>query len=228
MRTTHAGALMPHIPETDPFFASVVLLIHPDATIVDRSQYAHALTIVSTTVSEANPGPSNSAAMLNSNPAGGGVTAPASAVFARSVGEPWTMEWSVRLPVSYEPLANTVPMAWDSGRYHSISAPGGNLAIGYTDSSTETYGTFSDGAWYQLCVSYDGSTRYQFVNGALVASAVLSLLEISGTPKFGVFRIPDRADLNSFPGEIAEVRLTMGVCRYTANYTPRTTAFPNA
>lgn len=228
MRTTHAGALMSHIAETDPFFASVVLLIHPDAEIVDRSQYAHTLTIVSTTVSEANPGPSNSAAMLNSDPAGSGVTAPASAVFARSVDEPWTMEWSVRLPASYAPLPNTVPMAWDSGRYHSISAPGGNLSIGYTDSSTESYGTFSDGTWYQLCVSYDGTTRYQFVDGVLVASAALSLLEISGTPKFGVFRIPDRADLNSFPGEIAEVRLTMGVCRYTDDYTPRTTAFPNA
>lgn len=231
MRATHAGALMPHIsttPETDPFFNNVVLLIHPDATILDRSLYNHTLTIVSTTVSGANPGPSNASAMLNSDPAGSGVTAPAAAAFARTVGEPWTMEWSVRLPTGYSPLANTTPMAWNSGMYHSISAPGGILSITYIDSSSGSYGSFSDSTWYQLCVSYDGTTRYQFVDGNLVASAALSLLANPGTPKFGVFRIPDRADLNSFPGEIAEVRLTMGVCRYTASYTPRSAPFPDS
>jgi len=231
MRATHAGALMPHPlvpPSTDPFFASVVLLIHPDETIVDRSQYGHTLTIVSTTVSAAHPGPSNTAAMLNSDPAGSGVTAAASAAFARTLGEPWTMEWSVRMPASYSPLANTVPMAWNSGMYHSISAPGGNLSIGYVDGASDSYGNFSDSTWYQICVSYDGTTRYQFVNGVLVTSALASLLANPGTPKFGVFRIPDRADLNSFPGEIAEVRLTMGVCRYTATYTPSSTPFPDS
>ena len=136
------------------------------------------------------------------------------------------MEWSVRMPAGYAPPANTVPMAWNSGMYHSISAPGGNLSIGYVDSVSDSYGTFSDATWYQLCVSYDGATRYQFVNGVLVTSALASLLANPGTPKFGVFRIPDRADLNSFAGQIAEVRLTMGVCRYTASYTPRTTPFP--
>jgi len=228
MRATHAGALMPHLPPpSDP---SVVLLVHPDDAggIVDRSQYAHTLSVALATVSSSVPPPSNDLAILNSSLLGSLLEADASAEFARTANEPFTIEFSMRIDTALTLPDTGYFMAWDDGRYHVVTPLGANLyRVNYVDGSGQTYGDLLGGVWYQMAVSYDAFTMRLFVDGVLVDSASKSTAALAGSRKYGILSVPERADLQRFTGMLAEVRLTIGQARYLVDYTPATAPFPN-
>lgn len=101
----------------------------------------------------------------------------------------------------------------------------GYSSTGNTSASLTWTVSFSLNTWYRIAVARVGSTVYGFVNGTLVAStafstvlysAIASPLSIGGTPGTTSF----------FTGFIDEVRLTKGVGRYTASYTPADDALP--
>ncbi len=229
MLTTHAGALMPHLPPPpDP---QVMLLIHPDSVlgIIDQSQYSHALTTSVVTHNNANPSPSQEESMLNPAPSAGNVTANASTDFSRTLNQPFTIEFSMYIEPEVSTPITMYFMAWDSGHYHTAQSTGGQFQLNYTDGSGHSYGLLNAGQWYQLAVAYDGSYFRTFVDGVMVAEdgpgAIATAL--AGAQEFGVFKVPQRVDLSRFAGRLAEVRLTIGLARYTASYTPAATPFPN-
>lgn len=218
-------------PATDPYYSGVVLLLHPDApsSIVDHSQYTHTLNSSLVSVTATNPPPSNSVSILNSSIGSGLLEAASSTVFERAAQEPFTIEFSVRVDTSLASPDNSFFMAWDDGRYHLATPLGSNLyRISYVDGSGQNYGDLTGGVWYQLAASYDGTTMRLFTNGTLVSSGLNATAALSGSRKYGVISVPERADLKRLIGTIAEVRLTIGVARYTADYTPDVTSFPNS
>jgi concanavalin A-like lectin/glucanase superfamily protein len=80
--------------------------------------------------------------------------------------------------------------------------------------------------WVHLAVTYDGTTKYWFVNGVLIGSAVLpagSAKTVTG------YKVGGTASGNVFApaAYIDDLRFTYDVCRYTSNFTPRAAAFPN-
>lgn len=233
MLTTHAGALMPHLPPPpDP---QTVLLIHPDSVlgIIDQSQYAHPLTVSVVTHDNTNPSPSQDESMLNPAFNGGNVTANASTDFSRTANEPFTIEFSMYIDPEVSTPVAMYMMAWDSGRYHlvqSVIDSPGLFSLIYTDGAGHSYGSdLVAGRWYQMAVAYDGSYFRTFVDGVLVSEAGpgASTVPLTGAQEFGVFKVPQNTSLNRFQGRLAEVRLTMGLARYTASYTPAATPFPN-
>lgn len=229
MLATHAGALVPHPPPPpDP---AVVLLIHPDEEggIVDRSQYAHALTNEGVTYDGLNPPPSNDLSMIGDNIVTDGLVAQSSINFARAAGEPFTIEASINIDPEMPALTSAYFLAWDDGRYHVITPLGGGLfRVTYNDGTGYSYGDLSSGVWYRIAVSYDGTVFRLFLNGALVAtSGSVLTAALTGAREYGVIGVPSRGDLRRFLGRMAEVRLTLGEARYTASYTPSSTPFPN-
>jgi hypothetical protein len=80
--------------------------------------------------------------------------------------------------------------------------------------------------WCHVAGTYDGTTKRLFLNGSLVASAVIG----AGTPKMITgYRIGYKtgAPPQIVPSFVDECRFTFDVCRYTANFTPPTAPFPN-
>lgn len=81
--------------------------------------------------------------------------------------------------------------------------------------------------WYHFAMVVSGSTLYAFLNGALQGTA--AYVQQNDNP--GTWR----SIIGSFGGvwglhylgQIDEVRVTKGVARYTANFTPPTAAFPD-
>jgi hypothetical protein len=83
--------------------------------------------------------------------------------------------------------------------------------------------TFATGQWYHVAITRSSNVLYCFVNGTKVSSDPAdSSNYASATLTLGA-RYSGSDGLN---GYIDDVRLTAGVARYTANFTPPTQAFP--
>lgn len=89
-----------------------------------------------------------------------------------------------------------------------------------------TVSTMSTGTWYHVAAVRNGSTFTLYLNGTQVgqATGVSNFTDASSTTlQIGrTHTVTD--DLN---GYIDDIRITKGVARYTANFTPPTAAFPD-
>jgi hypothetical protein len=77
------------------------------------------------------------------------------------------------------------------------------------------------GTWHHVAVTRSGTTFRTFFNGTLANSTTLSGALYNNPSDVTIGRYT-----NSFNGYIQDLRLTKGVARYTASFTPPTAAFP--
>jgi hypothetical protein len=81
------------------------------------------------------------------------------------------------------------------------------------------------GPRYHVALTGDGATARLFVNGVLEVSgaytSVADSASVLGIGQLGAYAT------NRLNGRLDEVRITKGVARYTANFTPPTEPFPN-
>ncbi len=82
-------------------------------------------------------------------------------------------------------------------------------------------GAITQNAWHSFAIVRNGNTFTMFVDGVSQGTISLagSLLANAGSFLIGT------GWAGSFPGYVDEFRITKGVARYTANYTPATSAF---
>lgn len=85
--------------------------------------------------------------------------------------------------------------------------------------------TIQDSVWYHVAVTRSGSTCRLFVNGALEAS-VTDSTSLTSTSKCWIGRFGDGYAGGWLNGLLHDVRITKGVARYTAAFTPPTGTFP--
>lgn len=103
--------------------------------------------------------------------------------------------------------------ATGNGPLFSISTPANSLVVN---------------AWHHVAATRSGTTISLFVDGALLASGA-SATNANCVRPLTIGVLNDTGPLAGFfQGHIDEVRITKGTARYTANFTPPTTAFPNA
>ena len=99
--------------------------------------------------------------------------------------------------------------------------PSNNVTVNLQSSSTP-----STGQWHHVAIVRNGSTQTLYFNGSSVATDTNS--DTIGRSDIGVNigRIASGADY--MDGYIDELRITKGVARYTGNFTPRTSEFPDS
>jgi hypothetical protein len=100
----------------------------------------------------------------------------------------------------------------------------------YSDTSNPTFyitgGTITLNSYSHIAVTRSGSTIRSFINGTLVASGSLSgaLVTTNAYSKFLRVGFQSYTDgVYDYAGFIDDLRITKGVARYTANFTPPTT-----
>ena len=81
--------------------------------------------------------------------------------------------------------------------------------------------------WTHLAVSRQSGTLRLFINGVLVASGSLPNSSVATLPLL-VGAANSYTTLYYFDGYLDDIRITNGVARYTATFTPPTAAFPNS
>lgn len=117
-------------------------------------------------------------------------------------------------PATRNNLANTMLLSYTAGAGFVTTA--GTAAV-YNDSL------------HHIAVVRNGTSLRQYVDGTLDASLVLpsgKVFDDLATP-FSIGRA-GAYDGQYFKGYIGQFRLTKGVARYTADFTPPTAAFPNS
>jgi hypothetical protein len=81
-------------------------------------------------------------------------------------------------------------------------------------------------SWYHVALVRSGSTNTLYVNGSSVGSG--SRTPITGSPtNIAIGRTYSNSNAEYFNGYIDDLRITKGVARYTANFTPPTAPFPD-
>lgn len=110
---------------------------------------------------------------------------------------------------------------FDNGNYQ-FSLTNYSTGGGSTTANFGVYDYAALNTWVNFAVTFDGTTTYMFVDGQLIGS----LTGPNGVPNktggtFTGFRIG-----NNYTSYWDETRLTMGICRYTSNYTVATEPYP--
>lgn len=82
--------------------------------------------------------------------------------------------------------------------------------------------------WYHYAVVKKGTSFKLFRNGTLVDSGTISTSQGDSTRGVTIGSNPDNVTLSGvFTGYMDDVRVTNGVGRYSSNFTPSATTFPN-
>jgi hypothetical protein len=214
---------------TDPDFANVSLLLHMNGsngstTFTDSSSYGHSITVSGNAqISTAQSLFNGSSGLFDGS--GDYLTAPSSAAFTFGTGD-LTIEHFMR------------PGSWSGGgviRFIYSWATDWGLYVADNDDRMLLFNGSSN-----LMQPSSGGTNNTWTHVALTRASGVFTLWVGGVSKGTVsnstnftstnFRFGARQNgasaINS--GHCAELRVTKGVARYTAGFTPPTAAFPNS
>ena len=90
-------------------------------------------------------------------------------------------------------------------------------------------GTLAASQWLHIALSRSGTATKLFVNGVQVGSTFTDTLDYINTPvRIGGANGGAGPGLASLNGYIDDLRITKGIARYTANFTPPDAPFPDA
>lgn len=150
------------------------------------------------------------------------LTAPSSPVWIMS-GD-WTMECWI-----YPTRVTGVQVILDTRNNTTNAGPvlylnGSSLVIDNGIGSKITAGTISTNSWQHVSATRSGNSWRLFVNGTQVGST--TSITTSYSSAYG-FCVGKSSYGEHYAGYIDDIRITRGVARYTANFTPPTAAFPN-
>lgn len=95
------------------------------------------------------------------------------------------------------------------------------------DGTFRSTSTINDGQWYHLAITRSGSALRMFVAGILEATATDTSIYDLGLSGTRIGASGWDGSNGHWNGYIDELRITKGVARYTANFTPPSAPFPN-
>jgi hypothetical protein len=211
---------------SDPDFSSVSLLLHMDGTngsttFTDSSSNAVSVTAggnaqVSTT------DPKYGTGCLTLDGSGGYLAVAADADFQFGTGD-FTVECWVN-PNS----GNSNNGLFTFGGTNSglaVAVYVGQWVLTTTGAGGFSMGAVTTGTWQHLAVARRGSSLRMFIDGTQIGSTLSNSTDLSDNAlKVGYYY----SSSFSINARIDEFRVTKGVARYTANFTPPTAPFPNS
>ena len=114
-----------------------------------------------------------------------------------------------------------------NGVYPAIYVTGGSLRYYVSTADRITSGsTLSTGIWYHIAVSRSSTSTKMFIDGTQTGSTYTdsnNYLGSTNRPVFGISAFDLSA--SALNGYLSDVRITNGIARYTANFTPPTIPF---
>ncbi len=216
----------------DPHWASVTSLLHfdgADGSTAMVDQKGRTWTAASTAQLDTDQykfGPS-SLLLLS---AGQYISTPTSSDFAFGTGD-FTIEFWFRAAV-----VSGVQVIYDQKSTVSETQPAilladANLNYNRNNSNQITIAGITAGTWHHVAVSRSAGATRMFLNGVAGGTVLSDAVTYPAPPTAVYLGTPGNAVGNAgfdFGGHIDEVRVTKGVARYVANFTPAIAAFPNS
>lgn len=214
---------------TDPYFSSVVLLLHYDGTnnsttFTDSSSSARTLTAVGNAkLTTAQQKYGTASGVFDGT--GDYVTAPSSTDWNFGTGD-FTVETWIRfnaLPAASGSIVGNYPGTW----VLQYRPDAGNKIAWYNGSFVYSAAvTITTGVWYHIAVSRTGTSLRIFLEGTQTGSTITDSSNYSGTNTLTIGQLSGLGqEINAW---VDDMRITKGVGRYTANFTPPAAAFPDS
>lgn len=225
---------------TDPNFANVSLLLHGDGTngsttIIDSSPTPKTVTAfgnaqISTAQSKFG------GASIAFDGTGDYLTVPHNSAFSANAdftAECWLrMAQLNRLQFIADKRSSTSINSewfWYIGSDNKIAAALFNTSSGGVYLNVLSSSALLINTWYHIAFTLAGTTLRLFVDGTLEATSSTP----TGTYATNTNQLTIGRDIATVPGRdlngyIDDLRITKGVARYTANFTPPTAPFPDA
>ncbi len=218
----------------DPDFASVVLLLDfagddGDTNITDLSNSGHVETFIAPAqVDTAIQQYTDTNSLLCSGSSG----------FLRYLDDAdWDFgaaDFTVEIGAYFETPASgskvmisnfnaTGPSGWG---IQTAAGPVLNFIADGVQVKSETWSP-SDQTWYHVAISRSGTNLRMFIDGVQLSTPTTNSSDMSGANQplvVGVLR--SSSPTQYFLGNLSAVRITKGVARYTANFTPPTEFYP--
>ncbi len=213
-------------PGGDPHFANVVWLLHCETSaFLDSSPVGRTPNLINSPVSS-TPAKFGSAAYQAN---GARYIWASSSDFTFGTGD-FTVEMWIRFSVANKTLFDCRPGAVNGPYMVASTSSSGvySVAIGTSGAGIVTLNSsfaLSADTWYHMAVSRSGTTAKLFIDGVTQDTKTSSLNITQNS--FYLTNNRFNAGLR-WVGGIDEVRITKGVARYTADFTPPTAAFPDA
>lgn len=220
-----AGTANENAGGTDPDFASVSLLLHMDGsngstTFTDSS--SNALTVTANNNAEISTAQSKfggASGLFNGD--GAYLLVPDDGT-AIGTGD-FTIECWIRITLGtgYRGIVSLVPGS-DNNTLYVLA----DTIIWYDSGNQAASAQLSSNTWYHVAVARESGTLRTFVDGVESSTDYTSTANIASNTA----RIGTRGGANGewYNGYIDDLRITKGVARYTANFTPPTAAFPDS
>lgn len=206
----------------DPYWNNVVLAMHMDDVGLTDVK-GHAVTL--------NGNASRSAAQSKFggysaylDGTGDYITVPSGSDFAFGTGD-FTVEFWFMQTVAGNPfLIDCRPTSSTNGAYVTTYINEGTVVFFTNAAARITSSAITTGAWYHVAVCRSGTSTRLFLNGTQTGSTYTDPTNYIASP------VNIGASGNGlFPltGYFDDIRITKGVARYTANFTPPAAAFPH-
>lgn len=217
----------------DPYFSSVVLLLHGDGTngsttVSDSSLSAKTVTVYGgAAISTAQSKFGGSSLYLDG--AGDYIGVAPHADFAFGTGD-FTVECWVRVTtLAQEHTVVEMRPATTNGAYGTIAIPTDGSILYAANSGVRIQSAasaISTNTWYHVAVARSGTSTKMFLGGTQVSSTWTDSLDYATTGLVaGRNAFSSALDMT---GYIDDLRVTKGVARYTAAFTPPVAALPGA
>lgn len=206
----------------DPYWNNVVLAMHMDDVGLTDVK-GHAVTL--------NGNASRSAAQSKFggysaylDGTGDYITVPSGSDFAFGTGD-FTVEFWFMQTVAGNPfLIDCRPTSSTNGAYVTTYINAGTVVFFTNGAARITSSAITTGAWYHVAVCRSGTSTRLFLDGTQTGSTYTDPTNYIASP------VNIGASGNGlFPltGYFDDIRITKGVARYTANFTPPAAAFPH-
>ena len=213
------------VPPTSPLFSTGTAL-HikgTDASIIDKSQSANLKLIGNTTGSTTQAKFADTKSMYFDG-TGDEIQTPTSELFRYGTGdftwEFWTNPssqgtYDYIITQGSSPAGTNGLGLYLQGGVFKVYHSGAAIIIGTTSISNNT--------WYHVALAREGTTMRLFLDGTLEGSATNSA-DIQPGTSYGVVigRWTEIGDSQYYDGYLQDLRVTKGLARYTANFTPPT------
>jgi len=211
--------------EGDPYFNNVVLLLHGDGSFVDSSQ--NGATMISTGIVIDTTTSKFGNSSIKSPTAG----------TVNNLSTPSSPLYNFGLAFTFEFWVNPISLPTGTNQQRLAITPSGQICVNGTGVYWNFLGSFvttgypTVGVWTHMAFCSNGNNfGYQFINGVLVYSGTSNPNPWVGTTGNQTILCPAAvtpSGNDSIAAYFDEIRFTNGICRYTANFTPPTAAFPN-
>jgi len=231
--STSVGSAIP-----DPYYDYVTLLLKGDGannsqSFTDQSKYKHAITAVGNVVNSTSVVKYGTGSIYFDG-AGDWLTLLDSAELSLGAGD-YTIEcWYYSTSPSDKYVGMYGKRMWNTGYTAAVYDNGSNGVMLFYDSAgpiggghmAEGYiGTTFRNKWSHLVWLRQSGVMKTYCNGSLVASATdTNDLTNSSIVSIGVSETGYTGE--AVTGYLDEFRVTKGIARYTANFTPPTAGFP--